>query len=281
MNRPVVEFPLFYGDEREDVREFLGNYRRAGLLNGWDEEKLALGLPLFLKKHASVWFKTLTEADKNESFQVLSQKLISHFESKVTLWQLRQKLEERRQLLGETVADYYYDILSFCSRLNLPKSEWLYCFVRGLRPEIREHVILQQPPDLESALNFAKLKELVTLSRKSNNGQEVENFEELQFNPSEEEIKQSVGDEFNVWSTDFQNNGNRRINRKFRSGKLNRFRYGGSVFSKNPKLGSYGSSNPNFRGLYWRNNMQNAFHQGKIGAQLNWLAPLSSVVVNP
>ena len=58
-----------------------------------------------------------------------------------TLWQVRQKLEERRQLLGETVADYYYDILSFCSRLNLPKSEWLYCFVRGLRPEIRDHVI--------------------------------------------------------------------------------------------------------------------------------------------
>ena len=49
MNRPVVEFPLFYDDEREDVREFLGNYRRAGLLNGWDEEKLALGLPLFVK----------------------------------------------------------------------------------------------------------------------------------------------------------------------------------------------------------------------------------------
>ena len=227
MNRPVVEFPLFYGDEREDVREFLGNYRRAGLLNGWDEEKLALGLPLFLKKHASVWFKTLTEADENESFQVLSQKLISHFESKVTLWQLRQKLEERRQLLGETVADYYYDILSFFSSLNLPKSEWLCCFVRGLRPEIREHVILQQPPDLESALNFAKLKELVTLSRKSNNGQKVDNFEELQSNPSEEEIKQSIGNKFNVWNTDFQNNENRRINRKFRSSKLNRLRYGG------------------------------------------------------
>ena len=243
MNRPVVEFPLFYGDEREDVREFLGNYRRAGLLNGWDEEKLALGLPLFLKKHASVWFKTLTEADENESFQVLSQKLISHFESKVTLWQLRQKLEERRQLLGETVADYYYDILSFCSRVIVPKSEWLYCFVCGLRPEIREHVILQQPPDCDSPLNIAKLKELATLSRKWSNGQEDENFEELQSNPSEEEIKQSVGDKFNVWSTDFQHNGNR-INRKFRSGKLNFFRYGGSGFSKNPKLGSYGSLKP-------------------------------------
>ena len=68
MNRPVVEIPLFYGDEREDVREFLGNYRRAGLLNGWDEEKLALGLPLFLKKHASVWFVTKI----NFSFRIRS-----------------------------------------------------------------------------------------------------------------------------------------------------------------------------------------------------------------
>ena len=88
-----------------------------------------------------MWFKTLSGSE-NFTFEVLSQKLIAHFESSVTLWQVRQKLEERRQLLGETVADYYCDILSFCSRLNLPKSEWLYGFVRGLRPEIRDHVIL-------------------------------------------------------------------------------------------------------------------------------------------
>ena len=51
MYRPVVELPLFYGDEREDVLEFFGSYsRHAGLLNGWDEKQLALGFPLFLKK---------------------------------------------------------------------------------------------------------------------------------------------------------------------------------------------------------------------------------------
>ena len=55
---------------------------------------------------------------------------------------------------------------------------------------------------------------MVTLSPKSNNGEETENFEELQSNPSEDEIKQSIGDEFNVLSTDFQNNGNR-INGNF------------------------------------------------------------------
>ena len=118
MNKPVVEFPLFYGDEREDVREFLDSYRRVGLLNGWDEEKVALGHPLFLKQQTSGWFKTLTEAE-NESFQVLSQKLLAYFESNVTLRQSRQKLEEVSQLLGKTVADYFYDIISFCSRVRV------------------------------------------------------------------------------------------------------------------------------------------------------------------
>ena len=64
MNMPVVEFPLFYGDERADVREFLGNYRRAGLLNGWDEEKLALGLPLFLKKNTLAYGLKLYQVQK-------------------------------------------------------------------------------------------------------------------------------------------------------------------------------------------------------------------------
>ena len=144
MNRPVVEFPIFYGDETEDVREFIGIYRPAGWLNGWDEEELALGLPLFLKKHASVWFITLTEADKNESFQVLSPKLISYFESNVTLWQLRQKLEERRHLLGRllsiTITIFFHSALV----LIYLKVNGFIVFVRGLRPEIREHVILQR-----------------------------------------------------------------------------------------------------------------------------------------
>ena len=64
MYRPVVEFPLFYGDEREDVREFLGNYRRVGLLNGSDEQKLALGLPLCLKKNTLAYGLKLYQVKK-------------------------------------------------------------------------------------------------------------------------------------------------------------------------------------------------------------------------
>ena len=51
-----------------------------------------------------------------------------------------------------------------CARLNLPTSEWTHYFVQGLKPEIREYVILQQLENYEVAENYAKLKESVLAS---------------------------------------------------------------------------------------------------------------------
>ena len=45
-SKMLVTFPVFSGDECEDVREFISNFARAGKLNGWNEDNLALGLPL-------------------------------------------------------------------------------------------------------------------------------------------------------------------------------------------------------------------------------------------
>ncbi|XP_022810118.1 uncharacterized protein LOC111347127 [Stylophora pistillata] len=155
-----VTFPIFRGDESEDAHEFVRNYKRAGRLNGWDDDSLALGLPLYLKAYASAWFKTLPRADEM-SFEELSEELVTHFASGASEWRVRQALGQRRQLEKESVADYAYSLRTHCARINLPNSEWTHYFVQGLIPEIREYVVLQQPENLESAENFAKLKESV------------------------------------------------------------------------------------------------------------------------
>ena len=95
------------------------------------------------------------------SFDELSAALIHHFASGASEWRVRQALGQRRQLDKESVADYSYSLRTHCARLNLPRTEWTHYFVQGLRPEIREYVILQQPDNLESAENYAKLKESV------------------------------------------------------------------------------------------------------------------------
>lgn len=62
-----------------------------------------------------------------------------------------------RQLEKESVADYSYSLRTHCARLNLPRTEWTHYFVQGLKPDIREYVVLQQPDSLEAAENFATL----------------------------------------------------------------------------------------------------------------------------
>ena len=91
-----VEFPVFEGDENEDVREFLDNYKRAGKLNRWSEEELALGLPLYLKGHASIWFRSLRSKDEM-TFDKISTALTERFASGANNWRLRLALSQRRQ----------------------------------------------------------------------------------------------------------------------------------------------------------------------------------------
>ena len=126
----LVDFPVFRGDDSEDVNEFIDNFRRAAKLNGWSEENLALGLPLFLKGHASAWFKSLQNSS-GLSFDELISALIERFASGANEWRIRQALSNLRQHEKETVADYLFNVSSLCSRLNLPRSEWIHYFVQG------------------------------------------------------------------------------------------------------------------------------------------------------
>ena len=161
ISKTSVSFPSFSGDESEsDIHEFIDNYKRAGQLSGWTPENLATGLVLYLKGSAAIYVRTMQGADEM-SFDELAGALVKRFASKAINWRLRQTLAQRVQLQSESVSEYACDIRKLCSRVNLPRAEWLHNFVFGLKTEVREHLILQQPDDLETAEELALLKEAV------------------------------------------------------------------------------------------------------------------------
>ena len=57
------------------MHEFISNYKRAARINGCNPTNLSLGLPFYLKGHASAWFKTLETADEM-SFDQLADALV-------------------------------------------------------------------------------------------------------------------------------------------------------------------------------------------------------------
>ena len=141
----------------------MDKFKRAAKLNGWNDDDLPIGLPLYLKGHASAWFKCLQGADEM-TFVELSTAMINHFASRATERRIRKSLSQLPQLGKESVADYSHNMRTHCARLSLPRSEWIHYFIRGLRPEIRDYVILQQPNHLDEAENFAQPKEFVFAS---------------------------------------------------------------------------------------------------------------------
>ena len=109
--RLLVSFPFFDSSENEHVVEFLDKFKRPATLNGWNDDDLSIGLPLYLKGHASTWFKCLQGADEM-TFDELSTAMINlnHFASRATQWHIRQTLSQLRQLEKESVADYSHNV---------------------------------------------------------------------------------------------------------------------------------------------------------------------------
>ena len=110
----VVSFPVFRGDESEDVFDFIDNFKRTATLNGRTNEDLAIGLPLYLKGHASAWFKSLGNLD-GKTFDQLKALMIEHFASgarKIVRDEFRglaqnstgsrDELRQRRNFVGQT-----------------------------------------------------------------------------------------------------------------------------------------------------------------------------------
>ena len=121
----------------------------------WQQVCLCILKDTYLKGHASAWFKSLGNVD-GKTFDQLKALMTEHFASGASAWCIRQTLGQRRQLEKKPVSEYSYSVRMHCARLNLPASEWTHYFVQGLKPEIREYVILQQPANYEVAENYAK-----------------------------------------------------------------------------------------------------------------------------
>lgn len=156
-----MSFPSFKGDSSEDLEDFLTRFERAATFYAWADEKKARALPMFLKGDASHWFTSLPSAKKITYDNILDA-LREHYDSAANQWILLQQLGDRKQKPTESVHDYSAYIRRQCQRLKISRDNWLHYFVQGLRSDLKNHVVLQSPPDFETAVHIARLKEAVT-----------------------------------------------------------------------------------------------------------------------
>ena len=155
-----IKIPQFSGNTKEDVNDFISQYERVTKFLNWTVDKKAECLPIQLQDEAASWYNSLEDASAL-GYDELKSALKERFQPKSAKWLHRQNLGQRKQGLVESVADFAKDIRKQCQRLELPKTDWVFYFLNGLRPELQEAVVVQQPTTLEQAISVAKLKESI------------------------------------------------------------------------------------------------------------------------
>ncbi|CAF1443083.1 unnamed protein product, partial [Didymodactylos carnosus] len=86
------------------------------------------------------------------------------FTSSTQRLNISSKLINRRQGVNESVQSYYYDILQLCKRFNhmMTESEQIIHLLRGLKPSIQHHVIINDLKQCTDLLEQAKRMEAAT-----------------------------------------------------------------------------------------------------------------------
>ena len=151
----------FTGTLSEDVNEWLAKFDRFAKFYSWTNAKKLGAIVLLFEGPALSWFQTLPEETTN-NFNGLVEALKGRFGASNMDFILRQELYARRQGPVEPLASYTEDIIKRCQRLALSDNELMNIFINGLNPELKSHVVLNQPTSFTEVEKLARLREAVS-----------------------------------------------------------------------------------------------------------------------
>ena len=150
--------PPFRGYDSEDINRWLDkieNYLRLRRISSSSPTALA-ELAMNLAGPAEDFYYSLPP-DQKATYADLRDSLRERFANDNQSWIIWQAVSTRQQGAMETLDTYLTDLTNKFRRLSITDAEKMRCFVQGLRPEIRETVLLKQPKSFREAEEMARL----------------------------------------------------------------------------------------------------------------------------
>ena len=144
-------------DGTGDVDDWIAHFIYTSKCNNWEEQMQKRRIPVHLKGTAEMWYR---------DFAQLNEDSLVSFEDSYSLAEIFNGLREafrpknyrsinqsalscRLQAMDEPVAQYYYDMLRLCQKMNprMDDMEKMTHIMRGLKPGMLEKVLVLEPKD--------------------------------------------------------------------------------------------------------------------------------------
>ncbi|CAF4673345.1 unnamed protein product, partial [Rotaria sp. Silwood2] len=119
-------------------------------------------LPMYFGDDVKKWYRSENHDSDYDEFK---KQFVNAFTSSIHKLKISTKLMNRRQGNDESVQSYYYDILALCTRLNpdMQEDEKILYLLRGLKPSLQQHVIMNEPKKCKDLFEHAKRAEAAAL----------------------------------------------------------------------------------------------------------------------
>ena len=109
-----------------------------------------------MQEGAAQWLRR-QDLEQLNTFELLKTELENKYRMQpVQRFQRRQELMSRSQERTESVAHYADEIGNSWFKLDISQEETMHYFIKGLRQNIRQHVVRSQPQDLTAAIAAAQ-----------------------------------------------------------------------------------------------------------------------------
>lgn len=212
--------PRFSGLATEDAKSWLARFNAYKRIDNWGDQDACLILATYFEDVAFQWHQALEDSIKND-WELLEAAFLERFVSGAPKWVREQTLASRKQGETESIDSYITDLRRMCAQLGKNDNDLLEKFLLGLKPGLKRYVIGQNPSDIKTAENSARVAEsLNVLMPESEKSTSVAAMQEAlhpvvdQLQASVAAIQQDVqklqqGGQFNGSRSFRQNNGQR------------------------------------------------------------------------
>ena len=152
-----VQPPKTFNGNPYDMPNFESKFRSYAKLHKRDGPDACEVLYTYLEDGAARWYKTLSNSDTTDLETVFT-KMRERFCPEGRRRLINQELFSMNQKEGETMENFIKRFETKAQLVNLTDESLISGFIRALRPDIQEWVMLSRPASLQAALETARLK---------------------------------------------------------------------------------------------------------------------------
>ena len=150
----VIHLTPFTGTAA-NILDWLENFDRIAAHNVWNDQKQLQVIPVYLKDTALSFYRSLPDQTKAD-INLLKAALRDRYHTQDRLYDMRVKLHELRQ--GSSLETYINDLDTFARHLELPEQQKIHYFIFGIKPKLKQAILIRQPPTYDDAVTFTKRK---------------------------------------------------------------------------------------------------------------------------